>query len=210
MALTQIQTKPCVKCGCVDRNKSQQCKACNKKRAAAWYVANSEKVKASAAAWAAANPEKVKVIKKSWGAQNLFKSKAKSTAWRKANPEKNRVFVAAWRAVNPFKAKALIAAWQAANPEAGRIIVQNRRVRKLANGGVLSRNLSNKLFALQKGKCACCKQPLGNKFHLDHIMPLFLGGSNTDDNIQLLRAVCNNQKSFKHPIDFMQQRGYLI
>ena len=46
--------------------------------------------------------------------------------------------------------------------------------------------------------------------HLDHIMPLALGGSNTDDNIQLLRARCNLQKRAKHPVDFMRERGYLI
>jgi 5-methylcytosine-specific restriction endonuclease McrA len=45
---------------------------------------------------------------------------------------------------------------------------------------------------------------------MDHIIPLALGGANTDDNIQLLRATCNLQKHTKHPIDFMQQRGYLL
>jgi 5-methylcytosine-specific restriction endonuclease McrA len=45
---------------------------------------------------------------------------------------------------------------------------------------------------------------------MDHIIPLALGGTNTDDNIQLLRAKCNKQKGAKHPIDFMQQRGFLL
>lgn len=35
-------------------------------------------------------------------------------------------------------------------------------------------------------------------------------GTNTDDNIQLLRKLCNLQKSAKHPVDFMQQRGFLL
>lgn len=71
-------------------------------------------------------------------------------------------------------------------------------------------DIAERLFKLQRGKCACCKQPLGDDYHMDHIMPLSLGGSNTDDNIQLLRAKCNQQKSAKHPVDFMQQRGFLI
>lgn len=37
-----------------------------------------------------------------------------------------------------------------------------------------------------------------------------LGGTNTDDNVQLLRAECNNFKRAKHPADFMRQRGFLI
>jgi 5-methylcytosine-specific restriction endonuclease McrA len=51
---------------------------------------------------------------------------------------------------------------------------------------------------------------LGDNYHLDHIVPLAIGGTNTDDNIQLLRQKCNQQKSAKHPIDFMQSRGFLL
>jgi 5-methylcytosine-specific restriction endonuclease McrA len=101
-------------------------------------------------------------------------------------------------------------AWAKANPEVNRIKAQNRRALKRVNGGKLSKGLAEKLFKLQKGKCPCCHQPLGENYHLDHIVPLALGGSNTDDNIQLLRSSCNNQKSAKHPIDFMQQRGFLL
>lgn len=74
----------------------------------------------------------------------------------------------------------------------------------------MSSGLAIRLYKLQRGKCACCGLPLGDDYHLDHIMPLALGGTNTDDNIQLLRAKCNMQKSAKHPVDFMQQRGFLL
>ena len=85
-----------------------------------------------------------------------------------------------------------------------------RKIRILSNKGVLTNGLTAKLFVLQKGLCPCCAQPLGDNYHLDHIMPLALGGSNTDDNIQLLRQRCNRQKHAKHPIDFMQSRGFLL
>jgi 5-methylcytosine-specific restriction endonuclease McrA len=91
-----------------------------------------------------------------------------------------------------------------------RIYRANRRARELEAGGTLSKGLRTKLFDLQRGKCACCGKPLGNDFHLDHIVPLKLGGSNTDDNIQLLRAACNMQKGAKDPIEFMQSRGNLL
>ncbi len=90
------------------------------------------------------------------------------------------------------------------------ILSHNRRAKISLIGGKLSSGLSKKLFKLQKGKCACCKEPLGNNFHMDHIMPLALGGANEDWNIQLLRQTCNNQKRAKHPIDFMQKRGFLL
>lgn len=106
--------------------------------------------------------------------------------------------------------RAYSAAWYAGNPDAP-LINQNRRARGIKSVGMLSKGLADKLFALQRGKCACgCKQPLGDDYHLDHIIPLALGGANTDDNIQLLRPLCNHQKNAKHPIDFMQSRGYLL
>jgi 5-methylcytosine-specific restriction endonuclease McrA len=93
---------------------------------------------------------------------------------------------------------------------ADRIYRQNRRTRKLGNGGKLSKGLADKLFKLQKGRCACCRELLGLDYHLDHKMPLALDGKNIDDNIQLLCPFCNLSKGSKHPIDFMQSKGFLL
>jgi hypothetical protein len=41
-------------------------------------------------------------------------------------------------------------------------------------------------------------------------MPLAKGGTNTDNNMQLLKATCNQQKHAKDPVEFMQSRGFLI
>jgi 5-methylcytosine-specific restriction endonuclease McrA len=106
--------------------------------------------------------------------------------------------------------KELASAWQRAHLELWRTHKQNRNAKKRGNGGTLSRGLSEKLFKLQGGKCACCALPLGKNFHLDHIMPIALGGPNIDSNIQLLRPRCNIQKKAKHPVDFMQSRGFLL
>jgi len=164
------------------------CKSCDRIKRAIYYAASQDKAKA----WRAANPEKVKAIY----AKHIAKNPGRWIAYRAANPEKTKAFYAAW-------AKA--------NPEAVRIKSHNRRARKFKAGGKLSKGLAERLFKLQRGKCACgCKQPLGIDYHLDHRMPLALGGSNTDDNIQLLRAICNLQKNAKHPIEFMQQRGFLL
>jgi 5-methylcytosine-specific restriction endonuclease McrA len=141
---------------------------------------------------------------------NVEKVKESRAAYRAANTDKAKAYAEAYRAANPEKVRAYQAAWQKANPEAMRIIRANRRARKRDAGGKLSKGLSEKLFKLQYGKCACCTQPLGDNYHLDHIMPLALGGSNTDDNTQLLRQRCNLQKKAKHPVDFMQSRGFLL
>ena len=143
-------------------------------------------------------------------AANADKLKAYSDAYRAANAGKLGAYNDAYYAANVDKFKAYIVAYHAANPEVRRINQQNRRARKRANGGTLSKGLAAKLFDSQRGLCACCKDPLGEDYHLDHIMPIVLGGANTDDNIQLLRASCNRQKSGRHPDEFMQEREFAL
>lgn len=188
-----------------------RCKACANIVSAAWRAANPEKAKANSAAWAASNPKKVGASNAKWRNANPEKSKAINAAWAAANHERRKATAAQWAAANPEKARASTDKWQKAHPEALRINNHNRRARKQAAGGTLSKGLAGRLFTLQRGKCACgCGQQLGADYHLDHRMPLALGGTNTDDNMQLLRSTCNLQKHAKHPVDFMQSRGFLI
>ena len=189
------EVRLCPKCGTSDRYADGHCKECKRLSSIGRYASDPKKYAAIKNSWRESNPQANKEIKARHYKKHACKVKAKS---------------AAYRAENPVSTKEAIAAWNKANPDARRIYEQNRRSRKESSGGKLSSNISEKLFKLQKGKCACCKLPLGNDYHLDHIMPLALGGSNTDDNMQLLRQRCNNQKCARHPIDFMQSRGFLL
>lgn len=221
--------RPCVKCGACVRNAKGKCKPCTAATSAAWKAANIEKIKAYAtaynpayydahkdkikattSAYYAANPEKAKAARVAWAKDNPEKLKTYNATYRAANPKKKSLYTGAWRTANPDKVKAYSAAWAKANPEAIRNLRHKRRARKQNSGGSLSRGLVSKLLILQKGKCPCCGLLLGENYHMDHIIPLALGGSNTDDNIQLLRQRCNIQKRAKHPVDFMQERGFLL
>jgi 5-methylcytosine-specific restriction endonuclease McrA len=164
-----------------------------KERNARNYQLNKDRKSETVAEWQRNNPEKVKLARIKHAASG--KEKVTKQRYYSENIESIRASSKAWRDKNPDSA-------YRAN--------HARRSRKLSVGGILSKGLRQKLFVLQRGKCACCGKPLGEKYHLDHIMPLSLGGTNTDDNIQLLRQRCNSQKHKKHPVDFMQERGYLI
>lgn len=170
------------------------CKVCANIKSAKYRTENPGKVKSAKSRCVLANPDKYRAIR---------------SRWTNANPEKDKASKAKWAAANIEKAKAISVRWAAANPQRRRVQVHNYRASK-RESGKLSPGLSDKLFKLQRGKCACCGKSLGKDFHLDHIMPVNLGGSNTDDNIQLLRATCNRQKSAKHPVDFMRRRGFLL
>lgn len=178
---------------------------------AAYYVANREKILAVNAEYRAvpANRAKAKTKNAERYAENregILESQAVYNAIP-ANRERKSAYSTAYYAANKDKIKA----GNAARPEANRIRCRNRKASKREAGGKLSIDLASRLIKLQRGKCACgCGHQLGAKYHLDHIMPLALGGSNTDNNIQLLVATCNHKKHAKHPIDFMQQRGFLL
>lgn len=233
--LNSTATKVCASCGVeklvsafyrgkCGRHESQ-CKQCRLSRQKASRDANPEKSRASVAAWKAKNPDRQKAAIAAWQARNRDKVLEASRAWRERNPEKQKEHTKKWRANNAARVKATKAAWRAANrevsklqqmewraanPEAARLQCLNRRARMAAVGGALSKGIASRLLELQCGKCVCCRKSLDDGYHIDHIMPLALGGSNTDENVQLLCPSCNQQKHAKHPIDFMRDKGYLL
>ena len=175
-----------------------------------WKLSNVEKNKRTKAAYHMANKSQENARSRKYHASNKGIIRKRKMAFYCANSSKLRARRVAWYAAHSSECKARTAAWRVANPLAVRINLQNRSARMRANGGSLSRGLAGKLFKLQRGKCACCGMPLGNKYHLDHVMPIALGGPNIDSNIQLLRQRCNSQKGAKHPFEFMQSRGFLL
>ena len=186
----------CCKCQTeTERYGDGVCKPCKAK----YRAANREKACESAAKWRSDNQDK----------RREYDTKYRAMYYS-SNKDKVREYNDKWRADNLERVRAASSAYQSANLDKFRVYEQNRRARKRANGGKLSHGLAARLFKLQRGRCACCAKPLGEDYHLDHIMPLALGGSNTDDNIQLLRGSCNSSKRDKHPVDFMQQRGFLL
>lgn len=237
MSDSNSTTNFCNKCQCeTDRYESGKCKACVKAYNKKWWTEN----ETYAATYRTDHPDAVKAAQKKYKTENKAEIASRKKDAKEKDPEKfaaysrkyyylNRAAILqktqAWRLKNIDKVKASHAKWGILNLENIRIYAakrrvlypfldrtyyQNRKARKLKTGGRLSKGLSQRLFLLQKGKCACCNQPLGGDFHMDHIMPLALGGSNSDDNIQLLRKTCNLQKQASHPIDFMQRRGFLL
>jgi 5-methylcytosine-specific restriction endonuclease McrA len=168
-----------------------------------WCEANPDKVRARSAANYAANREKSIEYSKAWQKRNPEKVKLRNAAvYLSRDKEKVSVARAVWRAANPGKDSAWRKAWTDAHPENKRISHQNRKARKKASGGKLSQGLIAKLLIRQDGKCACCGKSLEDGYHLDHIMPLILGGPHADENMQLLTPRCNMSKGGQHPEEF--------
>lgn len=115
----------------------------------------------------------------------------------------NKVSNHIYRENNLEKEKARVSKWKVNNREKvnlyQRTANHKRRsyIREIKEGFTVAQ--INSLFTSQHEKCVLCGKSIKDKFHIDHIMPIALGGGNTIKNIQLLCPPCNLHKGAKHP-----------
>lgn len=126
--------------------------------------------------------------------------------WHSDHAEQERRRHKLWAKQNPDKASK----WHRNNPEAYRDAVRrSNHKRRSQTEGVLSQDIYDVLMLKQEGLCVYCKADLNESGrHLDHIIPLALGGSNTDENVQLLCPTCNTSKGSAHPVEYESRIGY--
>jgi 5-methylcytosine-specific restriction endonuclease McrA len=169
-----LQVKPCIKCGAQERDKRGACMPCKRERNQKYRAANREKVSDY------------------------------NRAYREANREQLRAYISNWSQINRQKLSEYRRDYDVENRDKRKMAWHNRKARIKGNGGALSKDIVERLMIEQDGKCVCCGADLkGTGHHLDHIMPLALGGSNTDDNVQLLTPSCNLKKGARHPDEWI-------
>lgn len=178
------------------------CKPC----AAIYYSENRERYRTRWSKYYSDNHQKLLDKRHEYTKQN----KDKISAYYFANRERISEQAAAYRNANKEKIAARQSAYRKANPEKYTARYHNRRARKLCNGGTYTAADVHQLLTLQKSKCACCRKSIKHGYHVDHIVPIALGGTNDKTNLQLLCQFCNLSKGAKDPITFMQKQGNLL
>ncbi len=178
-------------------------------RNAAWAKANAAQVKARKAEYYARNAAKFNALSRVYHLANRDKAKEQNAQYYEAKKDELKKRFSAYYLANREKLRERSKVWRAGNKDKIRVSNRNRKLR-LKAFGKLSPDISARLLRLQQGKCGACKCDLSFGFHLDHIQPIAKGGENIDANIQLLCPTCNCQKHTKDPIEFMQQKGYLL
>lgn len=166
------------------------------------------------AAWRDANKERIAANGKRYKLENKEHCIEYRKKYYAENKESILAVGAKYRADNPEAQKARNARWAKANPEKCAAKTRRRRALKLNAEGSHTKQDIEKLFTLQKGKCASCTIKLiksgKNVFHVDHIMPLTKGGGDGPDNLQLLCPGCNIKKNAKDPLDWANENGKLL
>jgi 5-methylcytosine-specific restriction endonuclease McrA len=213
--VADLTVKPCVKCGARDRDKSGKCKPCKRETNRKWaaenpdknreskrkyYEANCDDIAKSQRLYREANVNKVRNSNRKYRESNPDKERERGRKWREENPHKARERDRKYRKSNPTGVREKQRKYRKANPDKIKVRNHNRRASIEGNGGKLSKDIVQRLLVQQNGNCACCGADLSQTgYHLDHIMPLALGGLNSDENVQLLTPKCNLRKGAKHP-----------
>lgn len=92
--------------------------------------------------------------------------------------------------------------YRAENPDKVREFTQRRQGRKL---GRLPRGTVRAQGEVQGWRCFTCDVDIAAAYHVDHWMPLALGGPHNSANIRLLCPPCNVRKGAKHPDTFLAE-----
>ena len=158
--------------------------------------------------WKAENSDQHKTYWQNWYASNYDPNR--QNAWYTKKREHRLTQARRWRAANKDKCRLHEKTYCFKNPLSKRIRNSNRRARVRNSAGCHTDADILNIHRAQKGKCAYCRVLLRGKWHVDHIVPLFLGGHNGPSNLQLTCPQCNLEKGAKHPLDFARVTGRLL
>jgi 5-methylcytosine-specific restriction endonuclease McrA len=198
MAEQDTTTRQCRECG-EAKNLSEfpvtrgrqfhKCKRCTYQKTQEWAVANRQRSREIKDSYVQRNPERNRESKTRY--YRTEHGRAKNKAWKSEHREqinaRNRELFAAKH--EPMLAR-----------------LERRGAREAQSEGRFTKRDKQRLFAEQGGKCAGCGSDLAGVYHVDHILPLVLGGTHWPENRQILCPTCNHQKGTKTPEEWDQMK----
>lgn len=171
----------------------------------------SERRRADNKRWRESNPELVRELKRKYVEESMEKVAASKARYYQENKERCLELSRRHRNANKDQYREMARKWREKNRDYVRL--KNRmRKQKIKNAeGSHTVDDVKRILEMQKRKCAACYKKLeGENYHVDHIVPLALGGSNWARNLQILCPPCNMSKGAKAPEEFYTARGFLL
>lgn len=175
------------------------------------YLKHADARRSDVQAWRRKNPTKVKEMRARYVQENKEKVASSKRAYYLKNKEALLMASREHYLSNIERYREIAKLWRENNRDRVRLLNRSRKEKiRLAEGSHTIDDI-NEIKKLQRMTCAACyKKFSGDNYHVDHIFPLSLGGSNDRKNIQLLCPPCNMSKGSKLPEKFYRERGFLL
>lgn len=142
--------------------------------------------------------EKIRNKQRRWRATHREKHNQLMREWLKKNKGKSAVYKSRWKAKHPDKARAKRKRYYERHKDKWKIREARRRAHKIGRSSSLSYEEWGGLLRKYDYRCLCCgKKEPEITLTLDHIIPIFMGGTSDIDNIQPLCSPCNKKKGKK-------------
>lgn len=205
--------KPC-KHGhfCKKRTKDSNCTVCSDLRSENYKNKNVLKVSEREKKYRETNKKRIQKYMEQYRKDNkerikIYESRRRSNFSQEVRFIRNenaKMRYCLWYINNKEEAKLRRKKWAEKNKDLIRVLTLNRISRKKnAEGKFFKKDILIKL-ELQNNKCVYCKCDVSISYHVDHIMPLYRGGSNWPDNLQILCPSCNCSKGAKTHDEFIE------
>jgi len=134
--------------------------------------------------------------------EQRVQARRRARLWYVENKERAQEYARQYRIDNRERVDKRVTDWMRDNPEAARAIRRNRKARLRAAEGSHSASDVTAQYDRQGGRCYYCEESVGEAYHVDHVIPLSLGGRNSPDNLVIACPDCNLSKGGKHPMEF--------
>lgn len=166
-----------------------------------WRKDNPERERENHLRYIKANPNKAKEAAQRWRSKesNREKSRLYARQWTKNNPG----YQSDWYERNKNERRKSIRRWRENNPDKITIYKHRYRAKKQDNGH--EPYDPKYIYDRDNWICRICNKPVDKELKypnrmsksIDHIIPVSLGGADTEANVQLAHLTCNQRKNNK-------------
>jgi 5-methylcytosine-specific restriction endonuclease McrA len=197
--------------GTLRQTANARCVVCAKQERSEYHATNKSKISSSHRVWRESNKDKISSRMAERYREKGGEIRLKAKMHYEKNSETIKARAAKYRVENREKVSSTIKRHYQANKGKYREYGRSRKARVRGAQGSFKQSDLERIFAKQKGRCAYCRSNLQSGVkHLDHIIPITLGGSNMPSNLQYLCMPCNLKKGSKDPLSFARQLGRLL